>query len=185
MSSNYDFFSSIRSLRLMVMRMVRQRLIPSSRLAEELASLPGGEIIETCLRCGVCTASCAISSASGLNPRKIIQKILVGAREPVLNSEQPWLCMTCNLCENKCQYGVMLEDVFGLVREIAVQEGIVPPAFVDANQTILRDGWLLKKANTDFVLDQRRELGLSSRLTWNNRYTGQVWSKYFGSGVKK
>jgi heterodisulfide reductase subunit C len=169
----------------MVIRLDRQRFVPSSQLVEELASLPGGEIIETCLRCGVCTAKCAISSASGLNPRKLMQKILVGAREPVLNSEQPWLCMTCNLCEDNCQYGVKLEDIFGLVREIAVQEGIVPPAFIDANHAILTDGWLFKKANTDFVLDERRELGLSSRLTWNNRYTGQVLSKYFSSGDTK
>jgi heterodisulfide reductase subunit C len=172
-------------VRSMVMRMIRQRIVPSSDLTKELVSLPGGEIVETCLGCGVCTAKCAISSTSGLNPRKIVQKILVGAREPVLSSEQLWLCMACNLCESRCQYGVKLEDIFGLVREIAVREGIVPPAFVDANRTILNDGWLLKSASTDFVQDERRELGLSSRLTWNSRYTSQVRSKYFGSGAKK
>jgi heterodisulfide reductase subunit C len=152
---------------------------------KELASLPSGEFIDKCIQCGVCTAKCAIASGSEYNPRKVIQQILVGARELVLNSIQPWLCMTCHLCESECQYGVSLAQIFGLVRRIAVREGIIPECFTDAAQTIFQDGWLLKKAYTDFVSDERCELGLSSRLSWNNRYTSQVRSRYFNTGGKR
>jgi len=152
---------------------------------KELASLPGGEVINKCLQCGICTAKCVIASGSEYTPRKIVQKILVGARELVLSSDQPWLCMTCQLCESECQYGVSLAQVFRLVRRIAIQDGFIPPSFIEAAYTIFEDGWLLKSAYTDFIADERRELGLSSRLNWNNRYTSQVRSKYFSSGGKK
>lgn len=159
--------------------MVRSRLTPSSSFIQELTSIPGGELIEKCLACGVCTASCAVASGSQYNPRQIMQKILVGAREIVLQSDQPWLCKTCHLCENACQYGVRLADVFKIVRKLAIREGIIPPAFQKAAQIILTDGWLMKKEYSDFIADERKELGLSSRLTWNNRYSRKVKSEYF------
>ena len=111
-----------------------------------------------------------------------MQKILVGAREPVLQSEQLWLCKICNLCENTCQYGVKLADVFRIVRHLAIQERKIPAAFQKAAKTILSDGWLMKEAYSDFVSDERKELGLSSRLSQNKRYTNDVKSKYFDNG---
>jgi heterodisulfide reductase subunit C len=159
--------------------MVRTRLTPSSSFIQELASMPGGEIIEKCVACGVCTASCPIASGSQYNPRQIMQKILVGARQRVLESEQPWLCKTCHLCEDTCQYGVKLADVFKIVRKLAIKEGLVPIAFQTAANTILTDGWLMKDAYSDFIADERTELGLGSRLSQNKRYTRDVKSKFF------
>jgi hypothetical protein len=72
--------------------------------------------------------------------------------------------------------------VFGIVRDLAVKEGIVPQKFKEAAQTILADGWLMKKAYSDHISDERKELGLSSRLTQNKRYTDRVKSKYLKDG---
>jgi len=162
--------------------MVRTRLTPSSSFIQELISLPEGELIESCIACGVCTATCAVASGSQYNPRQVMQKILVGARDVVLRNEQPWLCKTCHLCDTTCQYGVRLADVFKIVRKLAIQEGVVPVEFEQSAQTILNDGWLMKDAYSDFIADERKELGLSSRLTQNKRFTRDVKSKYFDNG---
>jgi heterodisulfide reductase subunit C len=162
--------------------MVRTRLTPSSSFIQELTSMPGGELIEKCVACGVCTASCSISSGSQYNPRQLMQKILVGARQRVLESEQPWLCKTCHLCEEACQYGVRLADVFKIVRKLAIKEGLVPIEFQTAANTILTDGWLMKDAYSDFIADERKELGLGSRLSQNKRYTRDVKSTFFDTG---
>lgn len=159
--------------------MVRARIYPSANFAQELASMPGGEVINECIACGVCTASCAIASETQMNPRQIIQKILVGARGPVLDSMQPWLCKTCHMCESTCQFGVSLSDVFGIVRKLAIKEGIVPSKFKQSAKTILTDGWLLKRAYSDFIADDRKKLGLSSSLSFNKKFTGRVDSKFF------
>jgi len=77
---------------------------------------------------------------------------------------------------------VRLADVFKVVRKLAIREGIIPLAFHKAAQTILTDGWLMKDAYSDFIADERKELGLSSRLSQNKRYTRDVKSKYFDTG---
>lgn len=102
------------------------RLTPSSSFIQELTSIPGGELIEKCVACGECTAACTVASSSEYNPRQIIQKILIGARQRVLESEELWLCDTCPRCEDECQYGVKLADVFKIVREFAIMEGFTP-----------------------------------------------------------
>lgn len=144
--------------------------------------MPGGDIINECIACGICTASCALASSSHLHPRQIIQRILVGAREDVLKSDQPWLCKTCRMCESTCQYDVNLSEVFDVIRRLAVKEGIIPQKFKHAAQKILADGWLMKHEYSDHISDERKELGLSSRLTYNKRYTDRVNSKYLDRG---
>ena len=160
--------------------MVRTRLTPSSSFIQELTTMPDGKLLENCVACGICTARCAVAAGTQYNPRQIMQKILVGAREKVLHSEQPWVCKTCHLCEDACQYGVKLADVFKVVRSLAIREGIIPTSFRKAARTIFSDGWLMKDAYSDFIADERKELGLSSRLSQNKRYTRDVRSTYFG-----
>jgi hypothetical protein len=75
-----------------------------------------------------------------------------------------------------------LSDVFKIVRKLAIREGIAPTVFKQTAQTILTDGWLMKDAYSDFVADDRKELGLGSRLTQNKRYTRDVKSRYFDTG---
>ena len=102
------------------------RLTPSSSFIDELKLMPGGELIEKCVACGVCSADCAIAPGSRYNPRQIIQKLLIGARQRVLESEEPWFCETCPQCDDACQYGVKLSDVFKIVRKLAIKEGYSP-----------------------------------------------------------
>lgn len=106
------------------MSLSSNRLVPSSKFAEELASLPGGEIVETCLTCGICTATCIVSYSSDYNPRKVLQRVVLGARESVLQSEEPWLCTTCYHCVSECHSGVKLADLFALIRAVAIREGL-------------------------------------------------------------
>ena len=121
-------------------KMAITRLTPSSGFIQELTSMPGGELIEKCVACGVCTADCTLGPDLQYNARQIIQKLLIGAKERVLESEQLWFCKTCDLCEDTCQYGVNLADVFKLVRKLAIKEGFAPIAYQQAASTVLTDG---------------------------------------------
>ena len=94
--------------------------VPSSSFAREIEAEPGGADIAKCIQCGMCTASCMVASTTDkYRPRKLIQMILLGLREEVLSSELPWLCMTCRMCEERCQEDVNLAEIFHAVREIA------------------------------------------------------------------
>ncbi|NWF97084.1 MAG: 4Fe-4S dicluster domain-containing protein [Candidatus Thorarchaeota archaeon] len=157
---------------------------PNSSFAEEIAKIPGGEAINKCIQCGICTASCVISRATDkYHPRKLIQKILLGKREEVLSSIQPWLCMTCRLCEERCQEGVSPAEIFHAVREIAAREGRVPTPFRKAIDTVLADGWMLKDAYSDFIEDERADLGLNPHLSWDKAFVNRVKRRYFSQGA--
>ncbi|MHA1904542.1 MAG: 4Fe-4S dicluster domain-containing protein [Candidatus Thorarchaeota archaeon] len=156
---------------------------PNSSFAIEVAAEPGGEDINKCIQCGICTASCAVSSTTDkYRPRQIIQKILIGKRDEVLNSELPWLCMTCRMCEERCQEDVSPADILQAVRHIAAREGHIPKIFSQTAETVLEDGWLLDDAYSDFIEDDRIDLGLDPDLRWDNKFTQKVKAKYFGGG---
>ncbi|MFW9919319.1 MAG: 4Fe-4S dicluster domain-containing protein [Candidatus Thorarchaeota archaeon] len=160
--------------------MVSEIHTPSSEFAQEVASVPGGEAINKCIQCGICTASCMVARASDkYRPRKIIQKILIGKREEVLRSEEPWFCMTCRMCEENCQEGVSPAEIFHAVRFIAAREGHIPNVFKSTLHTVLEDGWLLKDAYSDFIEDERDDLGLEIDLEMNDEFVKRVKQRYF------
>ena len=159
---------------------------PSSNFAKEVEQEFYGDGIMKCIQCGMCTASCMVASmAERYRPRMLIQKILLGRREEVLSSELPWLCMTCRLCEERCQEDVNLSEIFHAVREIAAREGYIPQVFRNTINKVLEDGWLLNDAFTDFVEDDRSDLGLDPKLYWNNEFVKKVKKRYFEGGNKK
>ncbi|MDF1539442.1 MAG: 4Fe-4S dicluster domain-containing protein [Candidatus Thorarchaeota archaeon] len=154
--------------------------VPTSSFAREVASVPGGEALNKCIQCGICTASCMVARASEkYRPRQIIQKILIGKRDEVLRSEQPWFCMTCRMCEENCQEGVSPAEIFHAVRIIAAQEGYIPNVFRKTTDTVLEDGWMLKDAYSDFVEDERDDLGLETDLCMNDTFVKLLRDKYF------
>ncbi|MHA1964246.1 MAG: 4Fe-4S dicluster domain-containing protein [Candidatus Thorarchaeota archaeon] len=159
---------------------------PSSSFAKEVGQESGGEGIMQCIQCGMCTASCMVASKTErYRPRKLIQKILIGKKAEVLSSELPWLCMTCRLCEERCQEDVDLSEIFTAVREIAAREGYIPPVFQNTINKVLEDGWLLNDAYTDFEEDDRTDLGLDTDLGWNNEFVKKIKKKYFNGGGTK
>lgn len=55
-----------------------------------------------CYQCGSCTLSCDLVSNSASSPRKSIRYGLVGLREPLLGSLEPWVCHDCGDCSTVC-----------------------------------------------------------------------------------
>ena len=158
---------------------------PNSRFSKEIEKEPGGEDIQRCIQCGICTASCMVANMDEqYRPRKLIQKILLGMREEVLKSELPWLCMTCRHCEERCQEDVSLAEIFNAVRNLAAKEGYIPSTFKTVVDTVLEDGWLLKEGYSDFSEDDREDLGLHTDLGWNDEFVKKVKKRYIDGGTK-
>ena len=157
-----------------------KRLTPSSDFAEEVASIPGGEDISKCIQCGICTASCVVARATDkYRPRRLIQKIILGDRVEVLTSEMSWFCMTCRMCEERCQEGVSPAEIFHAVRVLAAKEGHVPNVFKKTVDTVLEDGWMLEDAYSDFTEDERDDLGLNPDLRHSKGFAKRIKEIYF------
>jgi heterodisulfide reductase subunit C len=153
---------------------------PSSSFVKEVEKEYGGEGIMKCIQCGMCTASCMVASMTDrYRPRKLIQKIILGKRDEVLSSELPWLCMTCRLCEERCQEDVNLAEIFSAVREIAAREGYIPKVFQNTVNKVLNDAY------DDFIEDDRTDLGLDTDLNWNNEFVKKVKKRYLDGEDKE
>lgn len=121
-------------------------LVP--RFKYEIASEPGGENIKLCFGCGICTASCPIREVdSRYNPRKIIRMVLLGMKDRVLRSDFIWLCSSCYACSERCPQGVRFTEVMNAIKNLAVREGYVHPAY------LLQVG-LIKKAGRLYEIDE-------------------------------
>jgi heterodisulfide reductase subunit C len=125
----------------------------------EILAQPGGERFMHCFSCGTCVAGCPVAGRTEkYNPRRIIRMALLGMRQEVLSSEFVWLCSTCYTCYERCPQDVHIPDLMNAIRNIAVREGHVPPAFRQQAE-LLRDHGRLYEI-TDFENERRAEAGL-------------------------
>ena len=125
----------------------------------EIVAEPGGERFLRCFSCGTCTAGCPVAGTTDkYNPRRIVRMALLGMRQEVLTSEFVWLCSTCYTCYERCPQDVHIPELMNAIRNIAVREGHVPPAFRQQAE-LLRDHGRLYEI-TDFENERRAEHGL-------------------------
>ncbi|HEY0593765.1 MAG TPA: 4Fe-4S dicluster domain-containing protein [Thermoanaerobaculia bacterium] len=75
------------------------RVVPG--LAREIRRY-GSLDANACLNCGCCTVVCDLSSGSAAFPRKPIRLALLGLRDLLRRSLDPWLCHDCRDCSTFC-----------------------------------------------------------------------------------
>ena len=85
----------------------------NERLEEEIAALPGGELIHRCWQCGSCTNSCTVNAVNpDFNPRYWIYLIRVGMEAELLRDKDIiWQCVSCHKCTYACPRDVVPEGV--------------------------------------------------------------------------
>ncbi len=82
----------------------------------------GGEISKLCYQCGTCTATCPWNLVRSFLVRKTMHQAQLGL--PDFESEDMWLCVTCNWCVDRCPRGVGIIDVWRSFRRAIVEMGI-------------------------------------------------------------
>ncbi|MEM2896614.1 MAG: 4Fe-4S dicluster domain-containing protein [Candidatus Bathyarchaeia archaeon] len=114
-----------------------------------------------CFQCGECVADCPVSLIEGsYNPRKILRFISLGMRRTVLTSDFIWLCSLCHLCHERCPQGVYVPEIMNTLRNLAVKEGYIHPAFKKLLLIIKEHGRIYEI--DDLVNSEREALGLPS-----------------------
>jgi quinone-modifying oxidoreductase subunit QmoC len=93
---------------------------------EVIAMIPADSRLETCIQCGTCGGSCPSSGDMDHTPRQIFALIRAGARDRVLASNTPWMCVSCYLCTVRCPQQIHITDVMYALKAKATQEGRVP-----------------------------------------------------------
>ncbi|MGO9744391.1 MAG: 4Fe-4S dicluster domain-containing protein [Roseiarcus sp.] len=66
----------------------------------------GGDQLNLCMQCGVCSGSCPIGVQMDYGPRKLFMMIRAGMKDEVLSSNTMWNCTSCYRCVVRCPRGV-------------------------------------------------------------------------------
>lgn len=105
--------------------------------------------------------------------------VQLGLVEDLISSSEIWVCSKCHSCTEVCPQGVSPADILNAVRRIAAKEKHIPHAYRQIVDTVLEDGWLLEDSYSDFIEDDRDDMGLETELNWNKKFVERIKKKYF------
>ncbi|MBA7571714.1 MAG: heterodisulfide reductase [Dehalococcoidia bacterium] len=93
----------------------------------EVCSIPGGEAINSCIQCGVCTGSCPTADQWDYPPRRVIALVRAGLRDELLSSNSMWFCVSCYSCTVRCPRDIKPADIMHALEIIAIRSGKTTP----------------------------------------------------------
>lgn len=91
---------------------------------DEVCSIPGGESINWCVQCGMCSASCPNVNRMDYSPRKTIALVRAGRRYDVLSSNSMWVCASCYLCTARCPKDVKITELMHTLERLTIRHGL-------------------------------------------------------------
>ena len=96
-------------------------------LLEEVSDAAGRTSrLEMCIQCGTCGGSCPSAADMNHTPRMLFAMIRAGMRDQVLDSNTPWMCVSCYFCAVRCPQDVHIPDVMYALTAIATRAGRYP-----------------------------------------------------------
>jgi heterodisulfide reductase subunit C len=129
------------------------------RFMDEVANSPRGGGILHCYQCGRCSSSCPVSRiASKHNPRRLMEKIILGFKDEVLTTDLPWYCLSCFTCVDRCPQRADVGEVMFAIRNMSVEQGNVPRELVDQARNLVSTGQVVPL--THLAIEKRKKLGL-------------------------
>lgn len=94
-----------------------------------IMAIEGGEHLNNCIQCGMCSATCPLSIYMDYPPRRIIAMTRAGFKKEVLSSNTIWLCASCYCCTVHCPEKIKITDVMYALKRMAIQEECYPKKF--------------------------------------------------------
>ena len=90
-------------------------------LHEVSVATAGLSRLEMCIQCGTCGGSCPSASDMDHTPRMIFAMLRAGMRNEVLQSNTPWMCVSCYHCVVRCPQNVHIADVMYTLKGMAIK----------------------------------------------------------------
>jgi len=139
----------------------------SSAFRKEMSQTEIGKTINYCYQCGTCAGICpAFRVNSNYNPRRLVEDILLGFKDKLLNDKNIWLCTTCHLCLEVCPQGVLVSEMLFDLRHMAVAIGNIPENIREEGVRVFNTG--LNLPNNPAIARRRTKMGLKENLMTPN-----------------
>ena len=94
---------------------------------EEIAALPEGERVLSCLQCGTCSGTCPVAPLMDYAPRQVFAMIRAGMKKDVLGSLTPWMCSSCYECTVKCPAQIKITEIMYALKRASIKQGMMSP----------------------------------------------------------
>ena len=82
------------------------------------------KMLYRCYQCVRCSGVCQLSRVQKFEPSRIIQMILEGFGEEIIESGVLWDCITCNSCLQNCPKDINFVDIVRIIRTQMRERGI-------------------------------------------------------------
>lgn len=112
-----------------------------------------------CYQCGACVGSCPTARAiTDYNPRKMMERLVLGDWREVLSGRLIWLCTLCHTCYEVCPQGVGISHIIIKLRNLATKRGMAPTELLGSAMQMAATGCVAPL--TGAVERTRKQLGL-------------------------
>lgn len=103
---------------------------------DEIKALGATHILD-CIQCAKCAAACPMALAGfPFFNKRVIQAILLGLKEMLLDDTSIWACQSCNRCTEVCPRKVNPFEVMQAMRRVAVREFALPTLAIEGIKSL-------------------------------------------------
>ncbi|UCC19007.1 MAG: (Fe-S)-binding protein [Promethearchaeota archaeon] len=74
------------------------------------------DMLKRCYQCARCSGVCQLSKVQSFTPSRIIQMVLEGFEQKVIESGILWDCLTCNACLQNCPEDINFADIVRIAK---------------------------------------------------------------------
>jgi len=90
----------------------------------EQVNARSGQRVQKCMRCGKCTAGCAVGLAMDVGPAAAIHAAALGFEDIALRVHSIWLCVGCETCTARCPQDIDVARVMKALAAMAYERGL-------------------------------------------------------------
>jgi len=87
---------------------------------------PVRKMIQACIQCGTCSASCPNEFAMDRTPRMLWRMVMTGREAEIFHSRTFGLCSSCYYCTLRCPRGLPLTEAMAALKQMASRQGLAP-----------------------------------------------------------